>query len=185
MGVSGTSHLTFARATSCSTATRSSRPWTGSERERFTADMPRNARVKPCFLPNRFVPRCQVFAGYPPSPPTRAPVFPPNELCPASRGTYPWLAWLMGSSPTRGHLPGRILGGIAVGFALTVVGFKVVVPDDPYAMLDETYLSTLKNDDDEANDAAKKVRIQGRGRVSHLCPAPSLPWTPRGQASHL
>ena len=41
---------------------------------------------------------------------------------------------------------------------LTLVGFKVMVPEDPYAMLDDTYLSTLKGDDDMANDAAKKVR---------------------------
>lgn len=53
--------------------------------------------------------------------------------------------------------PRRVLGGIAAGFVLTVVGFKVIVPEDPYAMFDETYLSTLKNDDDVANDAAKKV----------------------------
>lgn len=38
-----------------------------------------------------------------------------------------------------------------------MVGFKVVVPDDPYAMLDDTYLNTLKGDDDVANAAAKKV----------------------------
>lgn len=51
-----------------------------------------------------------------------------------------------------------MLAGIGVGFLLTVAGFKVVVPEDPYAMLDDTYLNTLKNDDDSANDAAKKVR---------------------------
>lgn len=51
----------------------------------------------------------------------------------------------------------RILAAIGLGFLLTVVGFKVVVPDDPYAMLDDTYLNTLKGDDDIANAAAQKV----------------------------
>ena len=50
-----------------------------------------------------------------------------------------------------------MLAAIGVGFMLTVVGFKVVVPDDPYAMLDDTYLSTLKGDDEVANEAARKV----------------------------
>lgn len=53
----------------------------------------------------------------------------------------------------------RMLFAIGLGFLLTVVGFKVVVPDDPYAMLDDTYLNTLKGDDDVANEAAKKVRM--------------------------
>lgn len=52
----------------------------------------------------------------------------------------------------------RILAAIGLGFVLTVVGFKVVVPDDPYADLSDTYLEKLKGDDDIANDAAKKVR---------------------------
>lgn len=50
-----------------------------------------------------------------------------------------------------------MLATIGLGFALTVVGFKVVVPEDPYAHLDDTYLSTLKDDDDRANAAAQKV----------------------------
>lgn len=53
----------------------------------------------------------------------------------------------------------RILAAIGLGFIVTVVGFKVVVPDDPYAMLDDTYLNTLKGDDKIANDAARKVRF--------------------------
>lgn len=52
----------------------------------------------------------------------------------------------------------RILAAIGLGFILTVVGFKVVVPDDPYADLSDTYLEKLKGDDDVANDAARKVR---------------------------
>ena len=52
-----------------------------------------------------------------------------------------------------------MLAAIGLGFALTVVGFKVVVPQDPYADLDDTYLSTLKDDDDMANDAAQKVPL--------------------------
>lgn len=52
----------------------------------------------------------------------------------------------------------RIMGGLGVGLLLTVAGFKVVVPEDPYAMLSDTYLETLKKDDDIANEAAKKVR---------------------------
>lgn len=52
----------------------------------------------------------------------------------------------------------RILAAIGLGFILTVVGFKVVVPDDPYADLNDTYLEKLKGDDDVANDAARKVR---------------------------
>lgn len=55
------------------------------------------------------------------------------------------------------HCANRVLAAIGVGFLLTVVGFKVVVPEDPYAMLDDTYLNTLKNDDDIANDAARQV----------------------------
>lgn len=51
----------------------------------------------------------------------------------------------------------RMLSGIAVCFFLTFAGFKVVVPEDPYAMLSDTYLDTLKNDDDIANEAARKV----------------------------
>ena len=62
----------------------------------------------------------------------------------------------------------RILAAIGVGFMLTVVGFKIVVPDDPYAMLDDTYLSTLKGDDDMANEAAKKVRKKYLFRVLKL-----------------
>ncbi|CAM9435343.1 unnamed protein product [Ectocarpus sp. 4 AP-2014] len=57
-----------------------------------------------------------------------------------------------------------VLAAIGLGFMLTVVGFKVVVPDDPYAMLDETYLNTLKGDDDIANDAAKKAAARGTNR---------------------
>lgn len=52
----------------------------------------------------------------------------------------------------------RILAAIGLGFILTVAGFKVVVPDDPYADLSDTYLEKLKGDDDVANDAARKVR---------------------------
>lgn len=49
------------------------------------------------------------------------------------------------------------MSGLGVGFLLTVAGFKLVVPEDPYAMLDDTYLETLKKDDDIANEAAKNV----------------------------
>lgn len=52
----------------------------------------------------------------------------------------------------------RILAAIGLGFILTVAGFKVVVPDDPYADLNDTYLEKLKGDDDVANAAARKVR---------------------------
>lgn len=52
----------------------------------------------------------------------------------------------------------RILAAIGLGFVLTVVGFKVVVPDDPYADLNDTYLEKLKGDDEIANDAARKVQ---------------------------
>lgn len=52
-----------------------------------------------------------------------------------------------------------MLATIGLGFALTVIGFKVVVPEDPYAHLDDTYLSTLKDDDDLANAAAQKVLV--------------------------
>lgn len=63
----------------------------------------------------------------------------------------------------------RVVGGVAAGFLLTFAGFKFVVPEDPYLMLDETYLSTLKNNDDEANDAAKKVRFMGLVGSARVC----------------
>ncbi|CAM9683515.1 unnamed protein product, partial [Sphacelaria rigidula] len=57
-----------------------------------------------------------------------------------------------------------IIGGLGVGLLLTVGGFKVVVPEDPYAMLSDTYLETLKNDDDVANEAAKKAAAKGTNK---------------------
>eukprot|EP00752_Nemacystus_decipiens_P010420 g9287.t1 len=57
-----------------------------------------------------------------------------------------------------------VLAAIGLGFILTVVGFKVVVPDDPYADLSDTYLEKLKGDDDVANDAARKAAARGTNR---------------------
>lgn len=67
-----------------------------------------------------------------------------------------------------------MLASIGLGFALTVVGFKVVVPEDPYAHLNDTYLNTLKDDDDLANAAAKKVLackldLNATGSLVHSC----------------
>lgn len=63
-----------------------------------------------------------------------------------------------------------MLAAIGVGFLLTVAGFKAIVPEDPYAMLDDTYLNTLKSDDDVANDAARKVWcVSWRGVGSLPC----------------
>eukprot|EP00903_Cladosiphon_okamuranus_P008483 g8150.t1 len=57
-----------------------------------------------------------------------------------------------------------ILAAIGLGFILTVVGFKVVVPEDPYADLNDTYLEKLKGDDDFAKDAAEKAAARGTNR---------------------
>lgn len=57
-----------------------------------------------------------------------------------------------------------IMSGLGVGFLLTVAGFKLVVPEDPYAMLDDTYLETLKKDDDIANEAAKNAAAKGTNK---------------------
>ena len=80
----------------------------------------------------------------------------PTPCVPCARGNGPRRAAELGHVNIT-----RILAAIGLGFILTVVGFKVVVPDDPYAMLDDTYLNTLKGDDDVANDAARRVRTHG------------------------